>query len=154
MERLGIRRVATLEDHFAIYTASAATGAAPSRSYAEDHRRPRPQSGHSVGPVAKVVPHAGQVISGALWSMTLSAARRSASLARAYQSSCSTWAARPASSLATASQNFVPQPWPAPGGQTISEAIPERVSTAWSSASSALRPWATAAISSAMVARR
>jgi len=102
--------------------------------------------------VAKVVPHAGQVISGALWSMTLSAARRSASLARAYQSSWSAWAARAASALATASQNFVPQPWPEPGGQMISEAIPSRVSTPWSSASSTLRPWATPTISSAMAA--
>ncbi len=86
--------------------------------------------------------------------MTLVAARRSASLAWAYQASYNACAARGPSALATASKNFVPQPWPEPGGQMICDAIPSRVSTAWSSSSSPFFPCATAAISSPMTAKR
>lgn len=42
--------------------------------------RKSPQSGHSLGPVAKDVPQAGQVISVALKSTTASAAARSSGL--------------------------------------------------------------------------
>lgn len=67
-----------------------------------------PQSGHSSGPVAKVVRHAGQVISSASKSRTMSADFCSSSVSWERQLASNTAAAWGTSSLATASDNVVP----------------------------------------------
>lgn len=116
----------------------------------------RPQSGHSTGPVAKVVRHAGQVVSGASGSMTISAA------ARAAVSCCSS---RPevhcsakissdcrASVLATASDILVPQDLPA-SAQKIRASIPRPSRSSAARARSSWDPLSMITASSGVIAR-
>lgn len=117
----------------------------------------RPHSGHSVGPVAKVVRQAGQVVSGAEGSMTISAAASAANRCSAsrldFQSFARSSRQASTSRLATASHSVVFQELPLfSSGHTMAAAMPCSASRSATRSRSACGPRMTtmASVSSLM----